>query len=459
MARGPNDGKPPSYSLRHPLVLITAVAIVGAFTALRLGAQDPKNSSTSLLSNVVVFIASGLLSYFITYANDRRQFLEDLEKLARFSRRRLDLLSENLLSLAQEVSNVPTAEEAKRIVGYTLRNLEQDARASVRDIEAIGGIPVDESVVTTITVEPPAASGGTAGDVSITYTCPTCGYSNGGTLGVEKGSTRHVQCANCRTRISLHRLEDGNFRVVDQTRSRLSDFANPRVHSDEQIALKARGSRSSVRESFECPRCHRDITFTAPADQRIIERPCFSCLAVAAYDRDRNSTRLISQKRPHYIPSLEVPNLTCEVCDLSFLPRKHESAAGREFVCCFGCNTVYLANSERKETIEKECPTSDCGNMVMFRMSEGEEQARQFCLDCTSRLLYSRPSDTVQIIEKLSVPQIDYLEFVRGGRACPHCGRTASSKFKVNRHGQRLSICWECKDIFEFVSGGEATTT
>jgi uncharacterized protein (DUF885 family) len=96
------------------MTIVSIVGAMGAFVASAIFSES--GLSTSLLSNVIVFLASGLLSYFITYSNDRHQFLEEMEKLADFSRRRVDLLSESLLSLAEEVRNVPTAEEAKRIV-------------------------------------------------------------------------------------------------------------------------------------------------------------------------------------------------------------------------------------------------------------------------------------------------------------------------------------------------------
>jgi hypothetical protein len=448
----PSNQDDGGYSLTHPLVIITGIALLGAIGALIVAAQQPANLATTLLSNVIVFIASGLLSYFITFANNRKVFLKEIEKLATFSRRRVDLLSESLLSLAQEVGNIPTAHEAKRIVVYTLRNLEQDARASVRDIEGLGGIAFDDEPL--MSPEQPADASPVSGETTVSYNCVACGYSNSANLDLVAGSTRQVSCGNCRRTLNLHRLRDGGYRVVNPARSRLSDFASTSPISDQQPDSPepaAPPAASPVKESFACPRCQNRVTFSALPSQRFIEKPCFSCMTVSSYDRARSVARLVPDKKPLYIESLEVEQIDCTVCGVVFKPRLFSTADELRLACCFNCNTIYLEEKNRKRIEKKSCPSQGCGNVVSFKVSDGQQFAPQVCLECQCRLSYDVVSDEVYVAEKLDIPRVARDQFIADGQRCPHCTQPTSAGFSRNSCGQSLSICWGCKNVFEFI--------
>src|SRR5262249_30015433 len=155
------------------------------------------------------------------------------------------------------------------------------------------------------------------------------------TLGAVKGTTKHVLCGNCHIRLLLHRIDAGGY-LVNPEWGRLSNYA----------AAELKGG------AFKCPRCQNEIAFTASLSQRTIEKPCFSCLAVVFYNRDRQSTNLVSAQRPLYIDSIDRESMECMNCHTVFVPH---------FICCFKCNTIYLARSDMKSTIERPCPTPGCG--------------------------------------------------------------------------------------------------
>jgi hypothetical protein len=453
-------------SWRHPLILLAGAAGVFAIISLIVSATRPDYLSITLLSNIIVFIASGLLSYIITQTNERRQFAEELGKLADFSRRRVNILSENLTSLTEEIRGITAVDEIKRLVGYTLGNLEQDARASVRDIEGIGGIvsiaQVDDGPILQIAPQPedapPVEIVSTApAEQQVFCNCPKCGYSNATFLSTAPGSTRHVTCSNCESRWLVHRLAGGTYRVVNPYQKRLSNFAiapspataRPHGFPEPTAEGAATATASSELDSFVCPRCQGQIPYRPGAD-RVIEKPCFSCLAVASYDRELKIARLVQDKRPIYLDRLATETMECHSCHTIFRPRVYSSNSGKQFICCFRCNAIYLEKSQRKQEIELRCPTDGCNNIVSFRVKEGEHQARQFCMECFSRLLYDRETGQATLIEKLTVPSVKRLAFAANGSACPHCGQLASDRYKVNSRGQRISICWSCKNIFEF---------
>jgi hypothetical protein len=286
-------------------------------------------------------------------------------------------------------------------------------------------------------------------------------------LATSPGSTQHVECANCRTRLILHRLAKGTYRVVNPAKPRRkfspnkalpvetsrSEPASPEssFHIPGEAPLGQRGG-SRIHESFLCPRCKHRIGFTASPDQRVVEKPCFSCLSVVSYDRRDGIATDIVEKKPIYLASLDsTRQMKCVTCHKEFVPRILKAEDGKELICCFSCNTIYLPNIYKKTSIEKECPSSGCANTVTFKIHEKDGETKQFCLECMSRLLYNRATDHVSVLEKLTVPQIAYEDFDSGGRLCPHCHNSASGRHVMNSRKQKLSICWNCKNVFELV--------
>jgi hypothetical protein len=455
--------------LRHPLFVLTAVALLAAIVALVVAAGQPDSASFTLISNIIVFLASGLMSYLITHSNERQQFSQELAKLAEFSRRRVGILSANLTSLTEEISNIQTLEEIKRLVMYTLLNLGQDARASVKDIEDMVGItlpaPKSEDVTTTPDLvalpEPPASTSAPTPILApaqdfITYNCTVCGYSNSSPLGSEQGATKHATCTNCHSRLFLHRLADGAYRVVRRDEKRLSTYAISRPL--EASTAEATWPRK-VHPYFSCPRCQHHISYSDLPDQAVIEKPCFSCLSVVSYDKTRDTARVIREKTPAYIDSIDVDTIECNSCGTIFSPKVFRTVDGRRFICCFNCNQLYFQKQDEKVAIEKKCVTPSCGNTITFKVSEKEPQARQFCFECMNRFSYDRGTDQMKWVEKLKVPKLTFREFAQRGKTCPHCNSPATGRTTRNSRGQRLSICWNCKNVFELVSLSEPVLT
>jgi DNA-directed RNA polymerase subunit RPC12/RpoP len=470
------------YDWHHPLTWISGIAFVGAILAIIVAAFVPGSGPIAFLSNVLTLIASSLISHLITYSNERKQFAQHLAKFSAFAKRRVDILCTDLNLLSIEIERTPDHLDAKHIVQYALKNLEQDARASVQDIDDMRRLDQDDDnpsseqspplINQQLAETPPLLQLGTqlaTAEEKVIYSCPHCGYSNTGVLPTKTGSTQHVECANCRTRLLLHRLAKGEYRVVNPARARAklstkrTSFPQP-SRSEELISAplpppvsEAASSPinpvdAQIHESFLCPRCKYRIGFSTTPDQRVVEKPCFSCLSVVSYDRRDRTAVVLAERRPVFVASLDdTHNMKCVVCQNEFRPLIRKATDGKKLICCFSCNTIYLPDIYRKSLVDRACPSPGCGNTIRFKINQNDEEARQFCFECMNRLLYKRSGDEVTISEKLVVPQITVENLDNEGVLCPHCHNPASGRHTINSRKQKLSICWNCKNVFELV--------
>lgn len=461
---------------RHPLATFAAG---GAALAILVSTVHPDAAAFAFVSNIFTLVASSLISHLITYSNERKQFSKHLTKFADVAKRRVDMLCTDLNRLSIEISETPDLKESKRVVQYALKNLEQAAKASVHDIDEIRRIEEDDEVPprSDQLVAPPTSTDRQSEPIEPTvgvplgppsnndappalaqteekviYTCPNCGYSNTGLLGFTQGLTKHVNCANCRTRLLLHRVARGGYKLIDPNRRALVNSENTKSSRHQANNLQAIGAgaaESSVEGNFACPRCQHRIAFRASADQRIIERPCFSCLEVVSFDRRDNVAKLLGDRERRYIDSIDIETMECLNCHKEFLPHLFKTTDGKPFIYCFACNTVYLQRSLLKVPTKKSCPTTGCENVVTFKLGGAESTARQFCFECMSRLLYNKETDEVTVLESLDLPKLALDEFYSNGQACPHCQQPTSGRTTTNSRGQRLCICWTCKGAFE----------
>lgn len=446
VSRRPKSGDRAIIS--RPVIIIGVLSIIGAIVALVLASQSPTNVPISLLSSFIVFVASSLISYFITYSNERVRFQKELATLAAFARRRVDLLRQNLLSLSSEIQNIESAELSKRMVAYTLANLEQDAHASVREIEELGGIaeeykeyvrlPIEEaksidSVSMTVDRSSSAEDVSSNESIAITYSCINCGMSNASSLNITVGSTRHVECGTCSTRLTLHRIRGGGFKVVNPLAKRLSNFA------DTERA-----------QAFTCPRCQNRVTYQAKIGQITVERPCFSCLSVVSYDIEKGFAKVNSLRQPKAIGNIEQSPFSCDNCGSNFEPRVVSTNEGKRFICCFNCNAIYTEKKDSPSNTIAVCSNVTCGSEVVFKVKPSEPIALQICFECKSRLSYNKSTGAVETLERLDVPEVSQIEFRTSGRHCPHCDATCSDGWRQNSKGERLSMCWSCKNVFKF---------
>jgi hypothetical protein len=470
------------YDWRHPLVWVSAISFAGAILGLVASAFQPSVAIT-FFSSLLTLIASSMISHLITYSSERRQFARHLAKFSAFAKRRVNILCTDLNLLSAEIEHTPDLEDAKRIVQYALKNLEQDARASVRDIEEMRRIDEDdkdeEQALLISTVPPSGTQIGvqttsliteksisrhgeiqsTQHDGQVSYTCPNCSYSNAASLAPDRGSTTHTTCANCRTRVFLHRLAAGAIRVVDPANKGAKSAVSKQRFGmqlspqgvNASLAPAAGSASTQIHDSFRCPRCQYLIRFGASSDERTVEKPCFSCLSVVSFDRRTRVTTLVIGKRPIYVNSIDMDRMTCVTCQKDFYPRIFKTPEGKKFVCCFACNTIYLPSEYIKTAIEKTCPTEGCGSLVIFKLGQTDSEGRQFCFNCMKRLLYRRDTDDVVVAEELVVPRVTFRDFRASGGHCPHCNSLASGRFTSNSRGQKLSICWHCKNVFELV--------
>ena len=68
-----------------------------------------------------------------------------------------------------------------------------------------------------------------------------------------------------------------------------------------------------------------------------------------------------------------------------------------------------------------------------------------------NRLRYVADKDLVEAVESISPTQIDRVEFLKTGKHCPYCDALSGGGFTMNKKGQKLSVCMDCKGLFEFV--------
>jgi hypothetical protein len=111
-----------------PLGPLIWISFGGAVFAVVIAAIYQQNLIFTVLSNVIVLISSSLYAYKLTHDSERAKFIEEKNRLANSSRRRVNTLSDELLSLSEEIRNITDNDELRRIVTFTLRNLEQNAR-------------------------------------------------------------------------------------------------------------------------------------------------------------------------------------------------------------------------------------------------------------------------------------------------------------------------------------------
>ncbi len=400
----------------------------------------------------------------MTYNHERQQFAQDRAKLSDFAGRRVEILSANLNSLTAEIEQIETIAETKRIVQYTLRNLAKDAELSVRDIEDMGRVeetsaaePAGPQLLPIPDDAPPREGLGSispsqelaqSSEEAITFNCARCGVSNSTTMSLSAGATKHAVCTSCEARVIVHRMAAGKYRVVDPSRGRLSNVAAASRPVTYNLPITVE-EPAETHGSYACPRCQNRITYLVRQNQRTVERPCFSCFAVSEYDRVLRTAKLMHERKPVYLETLHAEEMDCVNCGRVFSPKIYHNEEGREVACCFSCNTIYRPKSELKRVVEKPCATENCSGTVAFKVSDTDVESRQFCFECLTRQLLRIEEDTVSVIEVLSVPRISLVEFAADGNKCPHCREITSGRYKMNTKGQRLSICWHCKNIFE----------
>lgn len=484
-----------------PLFVIAAISILGAVTGWILSVVNGSNTGVTIFSNMTTLLASSLISFLFTAQSERNQFSKDIEKFADFSRRRMTLLANNLGSLTIEIKSIETNDETKRLVSYTLRNLSQDARASVRDIEEMSGLLVDDGVGSrgdsdepdATSVDPEANPIPAEG---VLFSCMSCGHSASIELGIQPGSTRHTVCTKCKSRLSVHRLSGGTYKVVlarrgaenssDDLRKRLSPYADkteanaslssrappsvrdavsvPAASSTEakeaavpepepleavQDAPDTDAPPTKINGFFPCARCSNKIVYKALSNSTEVRKPCFSCFGVNTLDMLTGQVSVDISRRPVYIPTLDIPDMSCRTCQSIFKTQKFRAGDNGELICCFQCNTIYLAEKDKKTSLLYVCPTSGCNNSLRFKFSEAKPVSRQFCFECFKRYSYDGRTQIVEFVEDLSVPALTVGEFEASGSTCPHCSAPSAGRYSLNSRDQRLSVCWSCKNIFE----------
>lgn len=435
------------YDWWHPLTWIAGISFLATLISFGLLIWQPGSTSLAFLSSILTLIASSLISHLVTYSNERRQFSRHLAKFAAFAKRRVDILCTDLNLLSLEIADTADLTGAKRTVLYALKNLEQDAKASVQDIDDMRKIDEEE---TGQAFEPATSST----EEKVAYSCLSCGYSNTAQLRTGLGVTKHVECANCRARMLLHRINTkGAIRVVKPATKTLELQAAVAAKSPTRSAQSAvLANESRTQDSFLCPRCQHRIRFSATADQEEIEKPCFSCLSVVKYNRRTRHATVLTERKPTYVETLnDGSDTTCSTCNKDFVSRIFRTEDGKQLVCCFACNTIYLPVVYKKKIIEKTCPTEGCGNTISFKADDNMSESKQFCFECMNRLVYRCSTDEVEVFEKLNVLQVSYADFDANGRLCPHCNRPSSGRFSMNSKHQKISICWGCKNVFELL--------
>lgn len=416
-----------------PLNPIVWFAFLGAVATLVIAAVNSENLIFAILSNVITLIASSLFAYKLTHDSERRKFLAEKNRLGTSSVRRVNTLSDELLSLSEEIQNIDDYEELQRIVTFTLRNLEQNARLSVRDIEDIAEI--EPKVVDNEAKD--GATGEASNRAIAQFACTSCGYVNSANLAIHPGATKQVSCVSCRNSMNIHRVSDGGVKVVDPLLKRLSNQA---------IKAPASGLENG---EFRCPRCANKIGYSAAQSNSTLSRVCFKCTANVIYDVRRDLAIIDDTRHPIYVDLAGLDE--CRNCKSAIPEETRKDGNGHDFRLCTNCQAIYFDSDHEKIAYDVSCP-GGCSSNITFRIPRAEITGMKYCLDCLCRVEYNAELAEAKVIEHLNVPKIEFERFDANGRPCPHCDAPTKGRTTFNASAQRVSICWECHEVFELIS-------
>lgn len=441
--------------------LLAIASTAGAVASIYLSWTGQLDGVAGLGSDLLIFISTVLISYLITNNNERARFEKEMQKLANFSRRRVDLTTANIEALSNELPEIDDLQEMHRLVAFTLRNLAADSGASLKEIEEMGYVDSDDTedaYQPKITLprrpqsEGSPIQGGDGPSAQATFNCVNCGSENSTDLKLHPGTTKVVECENCGNALNVHRLGNGGTKVVNRWANRSSGVVRSYQRRPNQLFR-----RPAQPVHFEpnivdahCPRCGNAISFPGNLNKVVEDRFCFHCQANVTHDQ---STGEVSTGKPYdekHLQDMPSGRFHCE-CGLEFSPSFRTTDEGEKFFCCLSCHSIYKSAAYEKEIVQRECISDGCSNTLKFKVDPATNTGKQICYECKSRLEYDSSDDSMRVIEVLDIPKLRRSEFLAGGSICPKCNDTAGSQTLQNSSGEKFHMHWGCKYPFQLL--------
>lgn len=440
--------------------LLAFVASIGAVASIILSYNGQFTGIAGLFSDLLIFIATVLVSYLITNNNERARFEKEMQRLANFSRRRVDLTTANIEALSNELPEIDDLREMHRLVAFTLRNLAADSGASLKEIEEMGYVETEEAPATArpqiaiprrneSLVDQAAKSSSVETEVS--FNCTSCGIADTTSLREAPGTTKAVECKNCGVYLNVHRLGDGNTKVVSQWSNRSSGVGRSTSVISDHRARDVRTVKVIPRSiDASCPRCGNIVDFRGKYSRVVDDRFCECCRANVLHNQETGEVFLGPPYEEKFLSHLPDGRFHCD-CGQEFLPDFKESDNGNAYFVCFSCHTIYGSRDAAKAVVRRPCPTEDCENSLTFKVDAESGEGKQICYNCKKRVQYDRQEDRVSIVEELTIPTVQRSEWLDGGSLCPHCGKPAGQTTLTNGQGEKFHMHWDCKYPFQII--------
>ncbi len=441
--------------------LLAIASTAGAIASIYLSWTGKLDGVAGLGSDLLIFISTVLISYLITNNNERARFEKEMQKLANFSRRRVDLTTANIEALSNELPEIDDLKEMHRLVAFTLRNLAADSGASLKEIEEMGYVDSDDSEEAykpkIIIPRKPSTeeqvdlvSEGPSG--SVTFSCASCGSENSTDLKLHPGTTKVVECKNCGNALNVHRLGNGETKVVNRWANRSSgvvrSYHNVPKTMYRRVAQQVHFDPTPV--NANCPRCGNSVHFPGNPNKVIEDRFCFGCQANVTHDQASGEVGLGKPYEVKLLENLSVGRFHCD-CGLEFSPTIRKTDEDEEFFCCLSCHSIYKSDAKAKQIVQRKCASDGCENDLTFKVDPTTKSGKQVCYECKSRLEYDENEDSVRVIEVLDIPKLQRSEYLAGGSICPKCEEPAGSQTLQNAAGEKFHMHWACKYPFQLL--------
>ncbi|WP_299625504.1 hypothetical protein [Pelagibius sp.] len=440
--------------------LLASVASIGAITSIILSYTGKFTGVSGLFSDLLIFIATVLVSYLITNNNERARFEKEMQRLANFSGRRVDLTTANIEALSNELPEIEDLREMHRLVAFTLKNLAADSGTSLKEIEEMGYVKSDEPTeMARPQINVPRrnealleqANKSSGIDTEVSFNCMSCGIVNSTNLREAPGTTKAVECKNCGTDLNVHRLGDGSTKVVNRWSNRSSGVGRS-MNVGSRIGARELLSHKVTPRSIEanCPRCGHVVDFRGKYGRVVDDRFCEGCRANVLHNQETGEIFLGPRYEEKLLNRMPDGRFHCD-CGREFLPAFKETDVGSVYFVCFSCHTIYDGEDAAKTVVRRPCPTENCETSLTFKIDQERGEGKQICYDCKKRVQYDREEDCVSVIEELTIPIVQRTEWLDSGSLCPKCGNPAGQTTLTNGLGERFHMHWDCKYPFQII--------
>lgn len=336
--------------------VLVGLCVVAGTLGIVVGYLTP-STGTNILKDFLILISGGGIAYIFAMVGGRASAGQRIRSLCNRSVQRLGLTASHARDASKMIkAQASGGNETLLVLATQLDSLAEEAEVSIGDLEEMAGgkISLDPLVADAMQHIEAAVERVLPGDqpgvkarilsaiaaplrkleadvkeASIpvrgtSHNCPQCSAPLTTVVGESQGSTVHMACPRCGSRMTVHRMPDGGL---------LSRLITPKM-------------------KISCPSCDADIAVKVnPDDPEVIVRNCFRC-DERIYINVAKGTIDHSEKRPPLETTYVVEEgravISCPSCmnDIRVL---HDPAHPTMKVSCVRCTNLIRAVSAATE--------------------------------------------------------------------------------------------------------------